>query len=847
MRVRQLEDRTVPSAFIIPNGDVTALINAINTANSDGKPDTIILAPGGEYQITQANNNTNGANALPVITSHNLTMQGSGATIESASGNTSHERFFDIGRGANVVLENLTLTGGSEVGATAGAGVQGGAVFNGGGTLTLQNLLIQRALLEGANATGPGTAGGSALGGGVFSSGGHITLINTHVLRCSVLGGAGGPHAAGGSAQGGGVYVQGGQATFVACNLSGNSLAAGQGGIGKGSGHGGKGGDADGAGLYASGATVLLYNTAVQSNFAFAGNGGRVIAAVGVNGAPGQPGGPGGSGGHGGAGGNTFGAGVYVNNGHMALLNGSVSRNQGFGGKGGSGLGGNGGNGGAGVSPFLGGTNNGGAGSRGGAGGLGGLGGEAAGAGLYATNATVTVADVLLENNSAVGGAGGQATGGLGGRGGVGGNGNTTGSPGGRGGNGGSGQAGGFGRVGGAANGGGLYQSGGSLGLTQSTVRNNSVQGGRGGNAGGGMGGAGGAGGTGYFSASGGNGGNGSRGGRGGQAGNGGNGEGGGLFIGAGSTAIVTGTTPQGDSASAGAGGSANAGLGGAGGPGGPGGPSAVGGPNFPNGSPGKAGANGPAGTPGRAGTAQGQDVQGTTTAGTPFAVSGRTVTNVLQGNPTGSVLLATFAGGPSESSASAYQAFVHWSDGTFDSSTATAPNVTIVLSNGVVEVFGTHTFASGGAQSANVTLWVPGNVGAEAIAKIDVATNVTSQASITSTKPAKDPSTGLYGSNITVSNPAKGSAISGSLDLLLSGLPAGVTLKGASVTINGTTFSSLPIDHTSTGAPYVHIPTADLSSLAPGQSIVLHVAFQDPTDVPITFTTSLFSDPFDC
>jgi hypothetical protein len=238
--------------------------------------------------------------------------------------------------------------------------------------------------------------------------------------------------------------------------------------------------------------------------------------------------------------------------------------------------------------------------------------------------------------------------------------------------------------------------------------------------------------------------------------------------------------------------------------------------------------------------------VLGTATAGTPFTVSGGTVTNVLQGNPTGLVLLATFAGGPTESSAGAYQAFVHWSDGTFESSTAATPNVTVVLSNGVVEVFGTHTFASGGAQSAVVALWVPGNVSAEATAKIDVATNVTGRVSITSTKPVKDPSTGLYGSKITVSNPANGSAISGSLDVLLSGLPSGVALLGASVTINGTTFKGLPIDHTGSGAPFVHIPTADLSSLAPGQSVVVHLVFKDPTNVPITFTPSLFSDPFD-
>jgi hypothetical protein len=40
--------------------------------------------------------------------------------------------------------------------------------------------------------------------------------------------------------------------------------------------------------------------------------------------------------------------------------------------------------------------------------------------------------------------------------------------------------------------------------------------------------------------------------------------------------------------------------------------------------------------------------------------------------------------------------------------------------------------------------------------------------------------------------------------------------------------------------------PKADLASLAPGQLIVLHVVFKDPTNVPITFAPSLFSDPFD-
>src|SRR5271166_1811531 len=77
-----LEDRTNPTTFTLGNGDVAGLIGAIQTANGDGQADTIVLASNGTYQLTAANNTTNGGNGLPVITSSNLTIQGSGATIE---------------------------------------------------------------------------------------------------------------------------------------------------------------------------------------------------------------------------------------------------------------------------------------------------------------------------------------------------------------------------------------------------------------------------------------------------------------------------------------------------------------------------------------------------------------------------------------------------------------------------------------------------------------------------------------------------------------------------------------------------------------------------------------------
>src|SRR5437016_690758 len=72
------------ATFTIADGDVAALKMAIATANSNNADDTINLAANGHYMLTAADNTTNGANGLPVITSdsgHKLTINGNGATI----------------------------------------------------------------------------------------------------------------------------------------------------------------------------------------------------------------------------------------------------------------------------------------------------------------------------------------------------------------------------------------------------------------------------------------------------------------------------------------------------------------------------------------------------------------------------------------------------------------------------------------------------------------------------------------------------------------------------------------------------------------------------------------------
>ena len=80
------------ATFTIPCSDVSALITAINTANSNNQPDTIELAAGCTYSLATVDNTFGGsANGLPVIivdssSTNSLTINGNGATIERAAG-----------------------------------------------------------------------------------------------------------------------------------------------------------------------------------------------------------------------------------------------------------------------------------------------------------------------------------------------------------------------------------------------------------------------------------------------------------------------------------------------------------------------------------------------------------------------------------------------------------------------------------------------------------------------------------------------------------------------------------------------------------------------------------------
>jgi hypothetical protein len=294
-----LEARNLLSA---PVSTTDGLVAAITTANSSGGATTITLASDTTFDFTSANNSTNGANALPVITG-NITIAGSGATIER-TGSTAF-RLFDVASGGSLTLQDLTLQGGEASGALVAA--EGGAIFS-SGTLNLSAVLVQGNQAVGANGASAGANGADAFGGGVYVAGGSVSLINDTLSGNSAQGGTGAAGAAGvlgggiggsgGNGNGGGLGVEDAKSvSLINDTLSGNSAQGGAGGTGGNAlgtthvpgigGNGGAGGNGTGGGLYLlTNSNVTLTNTLIAENNVAPGT----FSQPGQGGLPGNPG-----------------------------------------------------------------------------------------------------------------------------------------------------------------------------------------------------------------------------------------------------------------------------------------------------------------------------------------------------------------------------------------------------------------------------------------------------------------------------------------------------------------------------------------------------------------------------
>lgn len=250
--------------------DAAGLSAAITTANGNGEADIIVLEPGGDYILTAVDNNTDGPNGLPSITSPITitvsTLDTGPATIERADGSPEF-RILHVGATGNLTLDRLVITGGMTN--------TGGGIFNSsGGSLTITNSTISgnrsplfgggginnegTATLDKSTVSGNRTGGGAGRGGGGIRNSGSGTLTITN----STISGNGANLRGGGIANVGVLDLNN-------VTIANNRSDFDRSGLG------------DGGGISASSgvgsATVTLKNTIIADNFkggSFTGGGG---------------------------------------------------------------------------------------------------------------------------------------------------------------------------------------------------------------------------------------------------------------------------------------------------------------------------------------------------------------------------------------------------------------------------------------------------------------------------------------------------------------------------------------------------------------------------------------------
>jgi hypothetical protein len=250
------------SAAMYSAGTVAELIAAIDAANQNDEPDSINLAAGTTFTLTEVHNTLNGPTGLPIVTSgQSLRVFGNGGIIErSADDGTPAFRLFDVAAGTSLALENLTLQGGSAFDVANFFKNVGGAIYN-AGNLTLTGVTVQHNIAQGRPGSScircdRGTVGGpgwSGHGGGIYSAG-SLLLENSTLYDNEAVGGRGGfasdGGGRGGDGRGGGLFVAAGTATLRGSIVTGNAARRGAGGAGYRDAPNGAPGQGIGGGIY---------------------------------------------------------------------------------------------------------------------------------------------------------------------------------------------------------------------------------------------------------------------------------------------------------------------------------------------------------------------------------------------------------------------------------------------------------------------------------------------------------------------------------------------------------------------------------------------------------------------
>jgi hypothetical protein len=211
----------------IPAEDIDALISAIADANKSDTATTICLTES-TYNLTEVNNETDGSNGLPSITS-DITIIGNGATITRDLEAPAFRILHVTARGS-LTLEDVTLSNGYADG-TIDSG-DGGAIRS-RGTLTINHSTISE-----------NSAGND--GGGIYNNN-SLTISDSTIANNNALDDGGALISESSSAtalihnstiadnmagdSGGGIYGDAGTITISQSTISGNHAMDSGGGI----------------------------------------------------------------------------------------------------------------------------------------------------------------------------------------------------------------------------------------------------------------------------------------------------------------------------------------------------------------------------------------------------------------------------------------------------------------------------------------------------------------------------------------------------------------------------------------------------------------------------------------
>lgn len=216
------------AVFNVAAGNAAALTAAITNANNNGQDDEIVLAAG-TYSLSAVDNNTEGPNGLPTITSSIVfSVTGTGpAIIERAPGAPAFRIFYVAPPSGDLVLDGLIVTGGNAPGT-------GGGILNEG-------------MLEVTDSVISGNVSGSG-GGGIRNRPSGTLIITNSAIRMNRNG-----------IFGGGGISSGGTATLDKSTVSDNTSGAG--------------GGTGGAGIFNTGGTLTITNSTISGNRNSSGNG----------------------------------------------------------------------------------------------------------------------------------------------------------------------------------------------------------------------------------------------------------------------------------------------------------------------------------------------------------------------------------------------------------------------------------------------------------------------------------------------------------------------------------------------------------------------------------------------